>query len=57
MSKKGKINFEKSQPVHKSPDLSKMQEVIIDSRTRIYVSPDVDPEEARKRYLARLAAR
>jgi hypothetical protein len=57
MSKKGKINFEKSQPVHKSPDLSKMQEVVIDSRTRIYVSPDVDPDEARKRYLARLAAR
>ena len=41
----------------KSPDISKMQEVIIDLRTRIYISPDADPEQAKAQYLARLQAR
>jgi hypothetical protein len=49
--------FEKKAATFKSPDLSKMQEVVIDGRTRIYIAPDADPEEARKRYLARLEAR
>ena len=44
------------QPV-KSPDLSKLKEVIIDQRTRIYISPDDDSEEARNRYLSRIAGR
>jgi len=36
------------------PDLSKMQEVIIDFKTRIYIDADADPEEAKKRYRSRL---
>ncbi len=57
MSKRGRMSLDKKQVTFKSPDLSKMQEVIIDSRTRIYIDPDADPEEGRKRYLARLGAR
>ncbi len=45
---------EKKTPV-KSPDVSKLKEVIIDHRTRIYISPDSDEEEAKKRYLFRNA--
>ena len=57
MNKKSRITIEKRQATFNSPDLSKMQEVVIDGRTRIYIDPDADPEEARKRYLARLEAR
>jgi hypothetical protein len=39
----------------KSPDLSKLQEVIIDFRTRLYIDLKADPEEARDRYLSRFA--
>ena len=39
---------------NKPPDLTKMQEVVIDSRTRIYIPIGADPEEARERYLARV---
>jgi hypothetical protein len=46
--------YEKKQNNFKTPDLSKLQEVIIDVRTKIYIDPDADPEEARKRYLSRL---
>lgn len=28
----------------KSPDLSKLKEVVIDHRTRIYIAPDADIE-------------
>jgi hypothetical protein len=41
----------------KSPDLSKMQEVVIDSRTRIYIAAGTDPEEAKAKYLSRLGVR
>jgi hypothetical protein len=37
----------------KSSDTSRLQEVIIDNRTRIYISPDADPVEAKSRYIAR----
>jgi hypothetical protein len=37
----------------KSPDISKLQEVIIDHRTRIYITPGADIEEARNRYMSR----
>ncbi len=40
-------------PVFKSPDLSKLQEVIIDARTRIYIAIGADPAEARDRYWER----
>lgn len=43
--------------VSKSPDLSKLREVIIDHRTKIYIPQDADVEEARTRYLARNSAR
>ena len=46
--------YEKKHHEFKSPDLSKMQEVVIDIRTKIYISPDADPVEAKSRYLSRL---
>jgi hypothetical protein len=45
--------YEKKQAVVKSPDLNLLQEVIIDFRTRIYIAPEADPIQAKKRYLAR----
>jgi len=47
--------FEKKQVIFKSPDLNKMQAVVIDHRTKIYIALDADPEEARSRYFARRA--
>lgn len=50
---KFKKNMMERKPiVFKSPDLSKLKEVIIDHRTRIYIALDADVEEARTRYLA-----
>jgi hypothetical protein len=46
--------FEKKTNIIKSPDLSKLKEVVIDHRTKIYISPDADVEKARERYLSRL---
>ncbi len=48
---------DKKQITFKSPDLSKMQLVVINNRTRIYVAEGDDPEEARTRYLERLEFR
>jgi hypothetical protein len=52
-----KIMFEKKQNIIKSPDLSKLQEVVIDHRTKIYIAPGADVESARNRYLERIATR
>ncbi len=49
--------FEKKQVVFKSPDLSKLQVVVIDHRTKIYIALDADPEEARNRYHSRNPSR
>jgi hypothetical protein len=49
--------YEKKPAVYKSPDLAVMKAVIIDHRTTIYVALSVDPEEAKTRYLSRLANR
>ena len=49
--------FEKKQVVFKSPDMSKLQEVVIDVKTKIYIALDADPEEARSRYWARIDAK
>jgi hypothetical protein len=38
----------------KSPDLSKLKEVIIDNRTRIYIPPDADVEEAKERFNSKI---
>jgi hypothetical protein len=45
--------IEKKQNNIKSPDLTKLQEVVIDYRTRIYIAHNANPEEARSRYLSR----
>lgn len=45
--------FEKKQGAFKTPDLSKLQEVVIDVRTKIYIAVGADPDEARTRYLSR----
>ncbi|HPT22635.1 MAG TPA: hypothetical protein PLR88_11880 [Bacteroidales bacterium] len=49
--------FEKKQSVFKSPDLSKLKEVVIDHRTKIYVDIDADIEEAKNKYLFRIASK
>ncbi len=49
--------FEKKQAVIKSPDLSKLKEIIIDHRTKIYVLPGADIEEAKSRYFSRNTTR
>jgi len=49
--------FEKKTVIYKSPDLSKLREVIIDHRTKIYIAPGADIEEAKSRYLSRLLVR
>lgn len=49
--------FEKKQSVFKSPDLSKLKEVVIDHRTKIYVAIDADIEEAKNKYLFRIASK
>jgi hypothetical protein len=49
--------FEKKQNNFKSPDLSKLQEVVIDLRTRIYIAVGANPEEAKSRYLSKLEAK
>lgn len=43
----------KKQPDFESPDLSKLQAVIIDHRTTIFIELGADIEEARKRFLSR----
>ena len=44
---------DKKQPIFKTPDITMMQEVVINHRTKIYIALDADPEEARNRYLER----
>ncbi len=43
----------KKQNNYVSPDVGKLQEVVIDFRTKIYIALDADPKEAKKRYLLR----
>jgi hypothetical protein len=56
-SEKNNYMYEKKQKAVESPDLSKLQEVVIDFRTKIYIALGADPEEARTRYLARVGAK
>jgi len=46
--------FEKKPEKFKSPDLTKMQVVVIDFRTKIYIALDADPVKAKSRYLSRI---
>ena len=48
---------DKKQNIFKTPDISKMQEVVINHRTKIYIAMEADPEEARSRYWARQDAK
>jgi hypothetical protein len=45
--------FEKKPIVFKSPDVTKLREVVIDHKTKIYIPMEADIEEAKKRYLYR----
>jgi len=47
MSEKKGNNFE-------SPNISKLQAVVIDNKTTIYIPLDADPEEAKSRYMLRM---
>jgi hypothetical protein len=48
---------EKKSVIAKSPDLSKLKEVVVDHRTKIYIALDADIEEAKNRYLYRITAK
>jgi hypothetical protein len=48
---------ERKPVVFKTPDITKMQEVVINHRTKIYIAVGADPEEARTRYWARQDAK
>jgi len=48
---------ERKQIVFKTPDITKMQEVVINARTKIYIAIGADPEEARSRYWERQDAK
>ncbi len=48
---------DRKQSAFKTPDISKMQEVVIDRRTKIYIAKGDDPLEARDRYIAKLESR
>ena len=49
--------YDKKQGIFKSPDLTKLQAVIIDNRTIIYIEMGANPEKARIRYAERLEAK
>jgi hypothetical protein len=44
------LQDQKKRITFKTPDIHKMQEVIIDNRTKIYIALGADPDEARIRY-------
>ncbi len=45
---------EKKHNTFDSPDVRKLQAIQIDEKTTIFIALDADPEEARRRYLARI---
>lgn len=45
--------LEKKLSINSTPDLKKMQEVVIDFRTKIYIGLNENPELAREKYLSR----
>jgi hypothetical protein len=49
--------YDKKLNTYTSPDLSKMQAVIIDIKTVIYIAPGADPKKARSDYFARIGAK
>lgn len=53
-TKKAKYMNEKKTNNFQSPDLSKMQSVIVDHRTTIFIPHGADPKEAKKRFLEQM---
>ena len=49
--------YEPKSNTNKSPDLSKMKEVVIDHRTKIYIALDANVDEAISRYMLRNSAK
>lgn len=49
--------YEKKPVVYTSPDLSKMQAVVIDGKTTLYIAHDADPKLARRTYLERIGSK
>jgi hypothetical protein len=49
--------LDRKQNIFKTPDITKMQEVVINPRTKLYIAIGADPEEARSRYWARQDAK
>ena len=49
--------YEKKANNYTSPDLTKMQAVVIDIKTIIYIALDADPKVARSNYLSRIGLR
>jgi hypothetical protein len=49
--------FERKQNNFKTPNLTELQEVVIDARTKIYIALGADPVEAKVRYLSRLESK
>lgn len=45
---------EKYKSSYPSPDLSKLQEVVIDDKTKIYIPLGADSQEAKEHYLSKL---
>jgi hypothetical protein len=45
---------EKKGNTFESPNISKLQSVVIDSKTVIYIAQDADPVEAKNRFLSRI---
>ena len=46
--------YEKKPNSYTSPDLTKMQAVVIDIKTIIYIALDADPKLAKSNYLSRI---
>ncbi|HJZ39888.1 MAG TPA: hypothetical protein VJ203_05960 [Bacteroidales bacterium] len=49
--------MKKIQNSFKSPELTKLQEVVIDYRTKIYIARGADPGEARNRFISKFGYR
>ncbi len=46
--------FDKKPNIFVSPDLSKLQAVVIDVKTILYIALDADPQLAKSSYLSRV---
>lgn len=49
--------YEKKPASFVSPDLSKLQAVVIDIKTILYIALDADPKLAKESYLARVGTK